>query len=99
MMILGQTGAVGVVNHYYLGCEDITKCNPPDFQSSTQTPNRIDVSATTKAITCGSKCGGIVNVAALTQGTLATFTLDCGCSGLRWVLHQGEGTYFTDGVC
>ena len=89
--------AIGAAeNHMYLGCKDISKCNPPNFIASTKN-TACSTSGTNK-----DQCGGTIGI--LT--TPKTYTMPCSCAGIRWAFHQGllNGGQFTtsrnaDGTC
>jgi hypothetical protein len=108
-----QTLGAGISSHYYLGCANISKCNPPNF-ASTGSPtikiSGVDVATNSGPFSCSpgsttGSCGGSINFnnIKLAGSDAKVFRMGCQCDSVRWVFHQGGGTHYpeplADGSC
>jgi hypothetical protein len=98
---LDQGFSTGIVNHYFLGCGEISKCNPPDFGGGKITgPTSATATGPFNCLTTTTKtCGGIIM---FSGQTAKSFDMGCKCDAVRWVFHQGDGSITVpdkDGAC
>jgi hypothetical protein len=107
-----QTLGTGIDNHYYLGCAEITKCNPSNFAAAGAPTIRVsgaEAAASPGPFNCyavlkggvvppGGSCGGSINFnnVQLAGSAPKAFNMNCKCDAVRWVFHQGGGTHYPE---